>query len=326
MSRPLRIEYPDGWYHVMNRGRRAELIFSDRQDYLMFTELMRETSEMWKIKISSYCLMPNHYHMLIQTPEANISRSMRHLNGVYTQRYNRRHHCDGQLFRGRFKSILVSGDSYLLQAVRYIHRNPLRAGLVEVIDVYPWSSHKGYISVARNWEWLHKKYILSLLSKSRKDWLRYYKEWVSVEDEDEVRKKLDGKKWPSILGPEEFIDRFKGKYCTPEIAEEVPGARELLPGVDQILEAVGRFYGVGVFALKEKRRGRANEARNAAIYLTRRLRRDTLKEIGEQFQIDRYSTVSSTIERMKKRMLEDRALSRRMEELAVSIGKSQEQT
>jgi REP element-mobilizing transposase RayT len=157
MARPLRIEYPDAWYHVMNRGRRGEAIFADERDYAMFTELLQETSEMWNIRISAYCLMSNHYHMLVQTPEANISRSMRHLNGVYTQRYNSRHRCDGQLFRGRYKSILIDTDSYLLQAVRYIHRNPLEAGMTDKMDSYPWSSHQGYISVAKKWGWLHKK-------------------------------------------------------------------------------------------------------------------------------------------------------------------------
>jgi len=88
MVRPLLIEYPGAWYHVMNRGRRGEDILSNAQDYVMFTELLMETSEMWNIRIAAYCLMPNHYHMLVQTPEANVSRSMRHLNGVYTQRYN----------------------------------------------------------------------------------------------------------------------------------------------------------------------------------------------------------------------------------------------
>jgi REP-associated tyrosine transposase len=150
MSRPLRIEYPDAWYHVMNRGRRAEDIYSDAQDYIMFTELLKETSEMWNIRVAAYCLMPNHYHMLVQTPEVNLSRSMRHLNGAYTQRYNRRHQCDGQLFRGRYKSIIVGTDSYLLQVVRYIHRNPLRAELLDNIDGYKWSSHKGYTSIAKN--------------------------------------------------------------------------------------------------------------------------------------------------------------------------------
>ncbi|MBT8370281.1 MAG: transposase, partial [Deltaproteobacteria bacterium] len=93
--------------------------------------MLQEASEEWNIRVAAYCLMANHYHMLVHTPEGNISRARRHVNGVYTQRFNSRHHLDGQLFRGRYKSILVNGDSYLLQLVRYIHRNPLKAGLVD---------------------------------------------------------------------------------------------------------------------------------------------------------------------------------------------------
>ena len=120
MSRPLRIEYPDAWYHVMNRGRRREMIFADKNDYEMFVELLKDASDMWDVNIAAYCLMPNHYHLLLQTPAGNIARTMRHINGIYTQRYNRKCGYDGQLFKGRYKSILVHGDSYLLQLVRYI--------------------------------------------------------------------------------------------------------------------------------------------------------------------------------------------------------------
>ena len=322
MSRPLRIEYPDAWYHIMNRGRRSENIFSDEKDYILFTELLKETSEMWNIRIASYCLVPNHYHMLVQTPEANISRSMRHLNGVYTQRYNRRHNCDGQLFRGRYKSILIDTDSYLLQAVRYIHRNPLRAGLVDKIDAYKWSSHKGYISIAKKWDWLHKNQFFSMLSKNRKDWLRYYKKWVSVEEENEVSEKIGGIKWPVCLGPQAFIDRIKETYGSQKINKDIPSSRELLPDTKRILEMVCKSYDVAVADFLKKRRGKINEARDVAIYLTRKLRRDTLKEIGEQFEIFNESTVSSVIERMKKKLAGDRKFALRLDQLAESIVKS----
>ncbi len=212
MSRPLRIAYPDAWYHVMNRGRRAETIFSDAHDYDLFADLLKETSEMWNIRIAAYCLMPNHYHMLIQTPDANIARGMRHLNGVYTQRYNRRHRYDGQLFRGRYKSILIDSDNYLLQAVRYIHQNPLRAGIVKRLDAYPWSSHKGYLSVSRKWDWLYKNDILSILTNNRKDWLRHYRQWVSVAEDDDVSRAINRSRWPVCLGPQSFTDRIKERY------------------------------------------------------------------------------------------------------------------
>ena len=112
MSRPLRIPYADAWYHVMNHGRRGKKIFVAREDYRSFINLLEELNEVFNVKVASYCLMPNHYHLLVQTPDANLSRSMRHLNGVYTQRYNKRHLCDGQIFRGRYKSILIESDSY----------------------------------------------------------------------------------------------------------------------------------------------------------------------------------------------------------------------
>jgi putative transposase len=156
MSRPLRIEYAGAWYHVMNRGRRLENVFEDRQDYRIFVDILKDASEMWHVKIAAYCLMPSHYHMLLQTPQGNIARAMRHVDGVYTQRYNKKHGQDGQLFRGRYKSILVNGDGYLLQIVRYIHRNPVKAGLVNALKDYAWSSHKGYLSVSKKWDWLYK--------------------------------------------------------------------------------------------------------------------------------------------------------------------------
>jgi len=113
MSRPLRIQYPDAWYHVINRGRRSDKIFTEAKDYAAFIDLLKEIVDYYNVKVSAYCLMSNH--LLVKTPDSNISRAMRHLNGIYTQRYNRIHHCDGPLFRGRYKAILVEADSYLLE-------------------------------------------------------------------------------------------------------------------------------------------------------------------------------------------------------------------
>jgi len=107
-----------------------------------------------------FFMVLNHYHVLLQTPDANLSRFMHHVDGVYTQRFNRYHHYDGQLFRGRYKSILVDADSYLLQLVRYIHRNPLQSGLANKLEAYKWCSHNGYVSDAKKWNWLHKDFIL----------------------------------------------------------------------------------------------------------------------------------------------------------------------
>ena len=126
MARALRIEYRDAWCHVMNRGRRTEKIFTHTTDYHAFLDLLKEAAELWKLRIAGFCLMPTHYHLLVQTPTATLSRCMRHSNGVYTQRFNRSHGCDGQLFGGRDKAVLVDADTYLLHLLRSIHRNPLR--------------------------------------------------------------------------------------------------------------------------------------------------------------------------------------------------------
>ena len=190
MSRPLRIEYPDAWHHVMNRGRRAEDVFMDDSDYNTFLELLMDAMELWNVRIAAYCLMQNHYHLLVQTPIANVSRCMRHINGVYTQRFNRHQRCDGQLFRGRFKSIVVEADSYLLQLLKYIHRNSLRVGIVDKLDSYEWSSHKGYVSKAKKWDWLHKDFVLSML----------------------IIRIFEKKKLPWILGTESFIDWVKDSF------------------------------------------------------------------------------------------------------------------
>lgn len=326
MARPLRIEYPGAWYHVMNRGRNAEKVYYDKLDYQMFVELLEETSETWNIRITAYCLMPNHYHILVQTPDANIARSMRHINGVYTQRFNRRHRCDGPLFRGRYKSILVSGDSYLLQLVRYIHRNPVKAGLTTKLADYRWSSHKGYLSIAKKWDWLHKEFIFSLLTKNRKEWVKQYRQFVSIESDEEITGIFESKRWPTVLGPERFIDWIRGRYYPLKADEEVPQAKELAPDADLIVSAVCEFYGVSRDDLYKSKRGEFNEPRNVAIFLTRQLRHDTLKKIGRQFRMEKYSSISSVIERTKRQMLKDRKFKERIERMADRINKGQEQT
>ena len=288
MARPLRIEYPGAWYHVMNRGRRAEKIFHDRHDYQAFVELLQESSKMWNIRVAAYCLMTNH--ILVQTPDANIARSMRHINGVYTKRFNRKHRCDGPLFRGRYKSILVNGDNYLLQLVRYIHRNPVKAGIASKPDDYSWSSHKGYLSVAKKWKWLHKEFIFSMLTKNRKEWVKQYRRFVAIENDEEIAGVLERKKWPSVFGPETFIDWLKGKYYALKADQEVPQAKDLAPEVDSIIDAVCNTYNVGRDELYRSIRGQFNEPRNVAIFLTRKLRRDSLKEVGRQFQMGNKGT------------------------------------
>ncbi len=323
MSRPLRIEYPGAWYHVMNRGRRSESIFSDRSDYLLFIDLLIETSEIFNVKVAAYCLMTNHYHLLLHTPDGNISRCMRHLNSVYTQRYNRTHGCDGQLFRGRYASILVSEDSHLLQLVRYIHNNPVKAGLVKDIPDYEWSSYRGYLSYAGKWNWLYKDYIFSMITPEKGGRLKSFIEFMKDDDPTEVTRLFSLKKLPSIFGPEHFITEIRERYYLQKKNYEVPESRRLAPTSEAILSAVCEYYGVTFNDLLTTRRGIFNEPRNIAVYLLRQIRGESLTSIGDRFHINAYSTVSSIIRRVSILKKDDRTIRKKINKIQDDITKGQ---
>lgn len=325
MSRPLRIEYEGAWYHVMNRGRRSDRIFEGRNDYLMFTELLKEATELWDIRISSFCLMPNHYHLLTQTPKGNISRCMRHINGVYTQRFNRTHGFDGQLFRGRFKSILVDGDRYLLQLVRYIHRNPLRDGVADHLEEYPWSSHIGYLSSAKKWDWLHKEFILSILSAQKGNRLKAYRQFMKMEDSEEVTQVFERKKWPAFLGEDKFARWLKGTFFEQKRDPQIPESIALAPELETIKKEVCSYYRVDESELLKSRRGRFNEPRSMAIYLARMLRKDGLKDISAEFGLSGYSSASSVLGGIRKKLRKNRELKKRYEIIknALMIGQKE---
>jgi REP-associated tyrosine transposase len=326
MSRPLRIEYPNAWYHVMNRGRRSETIFTDKEDYLSFIQLMQDACSMFNFRISAYCLMSNHYHILLQTPEANLSRCMRHINGIYTQRFNRRYHVDGQLFRGRFKSILVEEDSYLLELVKYIHSNPLQAGIVDKLDKYPWSSHKEYIARSQKGSWLYKDFISSMLTKNRKDCRKAYLNLINGPEERGILEIFTKKSLPAILGTKDFVEKIKKKFYDKSCVSQVPQSAVLAPSVVQIKQIVERTYQVSSETLRMSRRGFLNEPRNVAIYLSRKYSGKKLLEIGSEFNISRYSSVSSVVEKMKIKVLKDKKIKERVLLIEKKLIKGQTET
>ena len=314
MSRPLRIEYSDAWYHVMSRARLGQGAFPAREDYHSFIDLLKDTTEMFNMRVAAYCLMTTHYHLLIQTPDANLSRCMRHINGVYTQRYNARNGCDGTLFRGRYKSILIDADSYLLELVRYIHRNPLRAGIAGKLKDYPWSSHNGYISKAKKWEWLHKNYILDMFSKDTSLQIISYKRFISTQEPLELIQHYSKKNMPSILGSDKFIKWVKERFAKKKKEKEIPESKKLCPEVIDIKKAVCNYYKTEDADLLKSRRGVENEARDLAIYMLRFIRGERLTIIGQEFNLNNYSSVSPAIERIKRK-LESNKFKKRYEQI-----------
>jgi putative transposase len=154
MSRPLRIEFPGALYHVTSRGDRREDIFVDDNDRARLLAVVAQGLARFEGQMLAYCLMGNHYHFVMLTRQGNLSALMRHINGVYTQAFNRRHGKVGHLFQGRFKAILVDRDTYLLELCRYVELNPVRAGMVAAPGEWPWSSYRAHIGQVPSPTWL----------------------------------------------------------------------------------------------------------------------------------------------------------------------------
>lgn len=164
MARPLRLEFPGATYHVTARGDRRALIYRDDHDRAAQLEILAQACQRFDAAVLAYCQMGNHFHLVLHTREAGLSRLMRHLNGVYTQRFNARHGLVGHLFQGRFKAILVDRDAYLLALCRYVERNPVAAGLVEAAADWPWSSCRAHLGLAPAPAWLDTAAVLAALT------------------------------------------------------------------------------------------------------------------------------------------------------------------
>jgi len=310
----------------MNRGRRREEIYTDKHDYIVFIDLLKEASEMFNVSIAAYCLMSNHYHLLMQTPDANLSRCMRHINGVYTQKFNRRHGHDGPLFRGRYRSILIDQDSYLLELIRYIHRNPFESGLEKAFGQYPWSSHKGYLSNAKKWDWLYKEFILSMFSKNKSAGIKLYKEFVLKENSEDITRILGRIRVPPVLGDDRFIDWVKESFFNQKYDKEVPQSKSLAPSLEEIRSAVCKFYGIDEKVLLGSKRGVANEPRKIAIYLARRLSGENLDEIAKAFNVGTYSSVSSVVNRTGSQLRRDSRFKKSYQQISAALSMSQAKT
>jgi REP element-mobilizing transposase RayT len=167
MARPLRIEFAGALYHVTSRGNERRAIFFSDDDRLAFLGILADVVDRFNWLCHAYCLMTNHYHLLVETADANLSKGMRQLNGVYTQYVNRTHQRVGHLFQGRFKGILVQRDSYLLELARYIVLNPVRAGMVSHPADWPWSSYRGTVGLEEPPAFLTTDWVVSAFGQER---------------------------------------------------------------------------------------------------------------------------------------------------------------
>ena len=178
MARPVRLEFGGALYHVTARGDRREAIYEDDVDREHFLEVLGEVVGRFNWRCHAYCLMSNHYHLLVATPDGNLSKGMRQLNGVFTQWSNRRHHRTGHLFQGRFKAVLVDADSYLLELTRYVVLNPVRAHMVESPAKWPWSSYQAVTGEVDSPAWLESDGLLAQFGTRRARAVAAYEKFV----------------------------------------------------------------------------------------------------------------------------------------------------
>jgi REP element-mobilizing transposase RayT len=222
MSRPLRIEFPGAFYHVYSRGIARDPIFGSDLHRRLFLGILSKVVERYKLRVHSYCLMSNHYHLLLETLEANLSLAMRQLHGVYGQAYNRLSKRPGPVFQGRFKACVVDEDAYLLALCRYIVLNPVRAKMVERAEQWTWSSHRGMAGLSLAPAWLTTDTVLGMSGgKTTKGTRLRYRRFVE-EDGGRVDRELEGVFQKVVFGSASFKEKLLELMEEKRNAKEVP--------------------------------------------------------------------------------------------------------
>ena len=215
MARPIRVEFEGAVYHVTARGNERRAIFRNDEDRQMFLATLERSVKEYGLRLHSYCLMPNHYHLLVETPRGNLSRAIGWLQTTYTVRFNRRHRRSGHLFQGRFKAHLVEADSYAMELMRYVHLNPVRPRNKSVpvpqerrgdLQEYRWSSHRSYLGCAASPEWLCTEW-LSFFGRNGASARRQYERFVNDAFGEVVKNPWDELQGGLVIGGEELLGR-----------------------------------------------------------------------------------------------------------------------
>ena len=303
MARPLRIIFPGAFYHITARGNERKAVFKSKRDREKFLEYLETGSERYNAVIHAFCMMDNHYHLLLETPSGNLSQIMRHINGAYTTYFNVKRARSGHLFQGRYKAILVERDEYAKELSRYIHLNPVRAKLVEAPGDYVWSSYNFYIGKKKSPEWLRREFILGYFgnkaSASQKEYRKFVQSLVGQEYDSPLKNVVGS----VLLGSQDFINFIKQEFISslgPD--KDLPALRQLVPRVS--MEVV--FAEVDSVFVQDPA-----FSRNLKIYLCHRYTGEKLKSIGNHFGISE-SAVSHASKRVRGQIELDRKLKKKV--------------
>ena len=285
MARPLRIEAAGAYSHVVNRGSGRQKIVADDQDRQEFLGVLAKVVAKYNLRLHAYCLMDNHYHLLVETVEANLSRAIRQLNGVYGQRFNRRHGRSGHVFQGRFRSVLIEKDSYLLELNRYIVLNPVRARMVGHPRRWKWSSYRATVGETEAPEWLTTKEVLGMMGRRTGEARAAYREFVAAGINTGGDLDRSARRSP-ILGGAAFQEQYRKALRSKKAMQEIPKASRyaLRPPLRDLMAGHGK-------------RPQGKRAQRKRAEACRRAHADygyTLREIGEQLGMH-YAAISRIV-------------------------------
>lgn len=281
MTRPLRIEFDGALYHVTSRGNARGPVFITDTDRVLFLDILKKTCERFNWLCHAYCLMDNHYHLVIETPDGNLSKGMRQRNGVYTQSFNKRHQRVGHVFQGRYKAIIIQKEGYLLQVSRYVVLNPVRAKIVESPEEWKWSSYRGTVGRERPHAVLTTDWILKQFGKHREQARKNYKEFVmSGIGSESLWKEVKGQ---SLLGGEDFVQKLINSVKGREEIKEIPRQQ--------------RFIGRPCLeTLFKKKSGTTIQERNIKIVESVKKYSYSQKEVADYLGLH-YSTISRLLKK-----------------------------
>ena len=319
MSRPWRIEFQGALYHVLSRGNEQGDIFIDDKDRNGFINLIGEMSDRFDVDIFAYVLMNNHYHILLRTNNANLSKAMQWMGVTYTRRFNNRHARSGHLFQGRFKSLIIQNDAYLIQASCYIHGNPMRAGIVKRLMDYKWSSYPIYAYNRKSPEWLQTITILSQFN-TKNPHLSYRKKMQQYSGEE--KSILEDIHYGLFVGTTKFSDKLKSRFLKEIPHPEMPQQMKLLKDHDpkQLINRISKLLGCNLKTFRESLRISETDKtdRDLMIYILWNTGRFTNQNVAKLFGLS-YSSVSRRVSIVRNRLREDKIFKAKLDRLSALI-------
>lgn len=318
MGRPLRIEFEGAVYHITSRGNERQKIFVDNKDREKFLNILEEYHKRFKAIFHCFALMNDHYHLLLETPLGNLVRIMQGINGRYTGYFNRRHGRIGHLFQGRYRGILVDKESYLLVLNRYIHLNPVRAGICKRPEDYFWSSYRGYMNLQERLQWVEYDWILAQFvgsEGSEEEAMQKYKNFVEEGMSKKVSNPLRKVRGGIILGKGRFFDKIKEQIAGRGINEEITKRKQLREYVspEEVVKLVCDYYKISREDLKKRKKN--HFPKNLAIYLIYKQGVFSNRKIAALFGGMHYSAISHCVRRLQEIIKKNRKICSQVKEI-----------